>query len=110
MKLIFDQNLPPKLVPNLADFFPDSIHVREVGLGEADDESIWEYAREKRLTIVSKDSDFHQRSFLFGHPPKVVWLRLGNCPTAEIEAVLRERHQEIFAFGKDKEASFLIIE
>jgi len=74
VKLLFDQNLSHKLVSRLADIFPDSSHVREVGLKAAEDLVIWEYAR-NNLMIVSKDSDFHQRSFLYGFPPKVIWVR-----------------------------------
>lgn len=59
--------------------------------------------------IVSKDSDFHQVSFLRGAPPKVVWIRRGNCTTANIEALLRSRRSEIFAFGADTEAAFLAL-
>jgi predicted nuclease of predicted toxin-antitoxin system len=72
MKLLFDENLSHKLVRLLADLFPDSIHVREVGLKAADDPVVWEYAKNSNLMIVPKDSDMHQRSFVFGYPPKVV--------------------------------------
>ena len=78
MKLLFDHNLAPKLVAQLADLYPGSIHVRDVRLAEAGDEEIWRYAREQALVIISKDSDFRQRSFLQGPPPKIVWVRLGN--------------------------------
>ena len=77
MKLLFDQNLSHKLVLRLADLFPKSVHVREVGLKEAGDLIVWEYARNNGL-VVSKDSDFHQRSFLYGYPPKVVTGQLLN--------------------------------
>ena len=107
MKLLFDQNLSHKLVRRLADLFPDSVHVREVGLKTADDTLIWEYARDNNLIIVSKDSDFHQRSFLYGYPPKVVWVRLGNCSTADIERVLRNNVEAIRDFYEDESASFL---
>lgn len=59
--------------------------------------------------IVSKDSDFHQRSLLFGHPPKVIWVRLGNCATGDVEELLRRRSAEIQAFGDDYEAAFLAL-
>ena len=78
MKLLFDENLSHTLVRLLADLFPGSIHVREIGLKAADDSVVWEYAKNNGLMIVSKDSDMHQRSFVFGYPPKVVWVRLGN--------------------------------
>jgi len=72
MKLLFDENLSHKLVWLLADLFPDSIHVRDVDLRAADDPVVWEYAKNNDLMIVAKDSDMHQRSFVFGYPPKVV--------------------------------------
>ncbi len=107
MKLLFDQNLSHKLVRRLADLFPDSVHVREVGLKEAGDPVVWAYAKDHGLMVVSKDSDFHQRSFLYGYPPKVVWLRLGNCSTADVERVLRKNYEVIKDFYEDETAAFL---
>jgi len=79
VRFLFDENLSPELVRLLADLFPESVHVRDVGLKSADDPEVWLYAKENALTIVSKDSDLHQRSFMFGYPPKLIWVRLGNC-------------------------------
>ena len=109
MKLLFDQNLSHKLARRLADLFPNSTHVREVGLKEAEDPVVWEYAKRQGFMIVSKDADFHQRSFLFGFPPKVVWIRLGNCTTVEVEQVIRKNSDSIKAFTEDEEAAFLIL-
>ncbi|HEY2961096.1 MAG TPA: DUF5615 family PIN-like protein [Pyrinomonadaceae bacterium] len=107
MKLLFDQNLSPKLVVRLADLFPDSVHVREVGLEKVDDHVIWDYATRNDLIIVSKDNDMHQRSFLFGAPPKVVWVRLGNCSTSDVENLLRQHVDTLKTFDSDAFASFL---
>lgn len=107
MKLLVDENLSPELVRRLADFFPDSVHVRDVGLEAADDPVVWEYAKNNDLMIVSKDSDMHQRSFVFGYPPKVVWVRLGNCSTSDVVGLLRRRFDAIKAFYEDDYASFL---
>jgi predicted nuclease of predicted toxin-antitoxin system len=107
VKLLFDQNLSHKLARRLADLFPDSVHVREVGLKAAGDPLIWEYAKNNDLMIVSKDSDFHQRSFLYGYPPKIVWVRLGNCSTADVELVLRNNFEAIRDFYEDESAAFL---
>ena len=109
MRLLFDQNLSPRLVGTLSDVYPDSIHVRDVGLQAADDENVWNYARDFGLVLVSKDSDFHQRSFLFGHPPKVVWIRRGNCSTSEIEAILRVHSLELLAFEDAEQDSFVAL-
>ena len=109
MKLLFDQNLSHKLVHQLSDLFPDSSHVREIGLKEADDPSVWDYAKQQGFMIVSKDSDFHQRSFVFGCPPKVVWTRLGNCTTTDVEQIIRRNFEGIRAFYEDEQAAFLIV-
>ena len=109
MKLLFDQNLSSRLVAFLADLYPDSAHVRELGLDETDDEGIWSYAATHEFVIVSKDSDFHQLSFLRGHPPKVIWLRLGNAPTAAVVILLREHFTLVQRFYDDLDVAFLAL-
>ena len=109
MKLLFDENVSPRLVAALSDEFPGSVHVRDIGLARATDATIWDYARAHGLAILSKDSDFHQVSFLRGPPPKVIWIRRGNCSTADIESLLRSNRTEILAFGVDAEAAFLVL-
>ena len=110
MKLLFDQNLSHRLVTALQQEYPGSQHVREVGLKDAADIALWEYAAQHDFVIVTKDADFHQRSFLFGHPPKVVWIRAGNCSTAMIEALLRRRVRDVGVFSADQESAFLILD
>ena len=88
MKLLFEENLPPHLAGVLQEQFPGSAHVHSCRLGSADDEAIWEYAKREGFTIVSKDSDFQERSVLRGAPPKVIWLRIPNSTTTEIAALL----------------------
>lgn len=109
MKLLFDENLSHKLVGALADLFPDSEHVRNVGLKAGDDRLVWEYATTNDLIIVSKDSDFYQRSLLFGQPPKVVWIRRGNCSTSDIEALMRGHFDDIKDFNDDAQEALLIL-
>ena len=58
---------------------------------------------------LSKDSDLHQRSFMFGHPPKLVWVRIGNCSTADVERLLRYNFAVITVFDEDSEAAFLAL-
>ncbi len=109
MRLLFDQNLSPQLTRRLADIYPDSLHVREVGLRDADDSVIWEYAKANEYVIVSKDSDFQQRSLLIGSPPKFIWLRVGNCPVKSIDELLRRYSAAIHTFGLDKSKSHLML-
>ena len=56
MKLLFDQNLSPRLVELLADAFADSLHVRTVGLGRADDDAMWQF-HQHALRIAALESD-----------------------------------------------------
>jgi predicted nuclease of predicted toxin-antitoxin system len=109
MKLLFDQNLSSDLVQRLSDLFPESNHVKSFGMMMSDDGAIWAYARDNGFTIVSKDSDFQQRSLVLGAPPKVVWLRVGNCPTSRIEKLLRDHSVELHTFEVDALQSFLIL-
>jgi predicted nuclease of predicted toxin-antitoxin system len=109
MKLLFDQNVSPRLARLLADIYPDSLHIREVRLRDASDAEIWEYAKLNGFTIVSKDSDFQQRSLLYGHPPKFIWLRVGNCAVQVIEVLLRKHSVAIHTFGLDNKRSHLML-
>lgn len=109
MKLLFDENLSHKLVAVLTSEFPDSAHVRDVGLRGAEDQRIWDYARTRGFTIVSKDTDFRERSYVEGFPPKIIWLDVGNRGTAEIAELLREEHARIERFGAAEDLSILIL-
>jgi len=109
MKLLFDQNLSHRLVRVLSDIYPDCQHVRKVGLKESPDSQVWDFARSNDYTIVSKDADFHQRSLLFGFPPKVFWVKLGNCSTKVVEKILRDHLEDVKDFESDSTATFLIL-
>lgn len=98
MKLLFDENLSPRLATSLSSLYPGSKHVRDCGLRGATDVEVWSYARENQFAIVSKDSDFSQRSALLGGPPKVIWLRIGNCTTLRAEFVLTNVVSHVQAF------------
>jgi predicted nuclease of predicted toxin-antitoxin system len=99
MKLLFDQNLAPKLASGLGDLFPNSSHVQL--LDRAGDDQVWEYARLIGFAIVTKDADSNNLSVVRGSPPKVIWLLLGNCTIAQVEATFRAGFDDIVAFDYD---------
>lgn len=107
MKLLFDHNLSPKLGRLLADLYPQSKHVVELGLERATDYQVWESAKMLGFTIVTKDSDFNDMVVLQGFPPKVIWVRLGNCTTHQVEQTLRNSVQIISAFIDNKDTGIL---
>jgi predicted nuclease of predicted toxin-antitoxin system len=104
MKLLFDQNLSFKLCHQFADLYPDSSQTRLLGLAEADDRTIWQYAGNNGFVLVSLDADFAEMASLLGPSPKVIWLRSGNQPTSEVEARLRSHAEIIAAFEHDETA------
>src|SRR5437868_6996766 len=102
MRLLFDQTLSHKLVKRLADIFPDSVHVRDIGMKSAADPAIADYALAHRFTIVSRDADFLALRFvLSGEHIRMVWVRLGNGSTDQVEAALRARRESIEALAGD---------
>jgi predicted nuclease of predicted toxin-antitoxin system len=104
MKLLFDQNLSFKLCDRLARLFPGSSQVRLVGLAQAADRVIWDYAGRNGFVLVSLDVDFADRATLLGPPPKVIWLRCGNQPTERIEKLLRHHVETIGEFESNEAA------
>lgn len=109
MKLLFDQNLPPRLVKSLADVYPGSEHVFNLSLDRASDRVIREFALEHGFTIVTKDSDFEDLGTLLGFPPKVIWIRRGNCSAKEIDRILRERSSSISSHLDDPQPGALVL-
>lgn len=109
MKLLFDQNLSPRLVTLLSAEFPGAFHVRNLGMAKSPDPVPWAYAAANGFAIVSKDADFQHRALLHGHPPKVIWIRLGNCSTVAVAALLRTHLAEILTFDADPSGAFLAL-
>lgn len=109
MKLLLDENLSPALVRHLADVFT-VLHVRDCGLASASDTDIWNYARQHDWLITSKDSDFHQRSLVLTPPPKVIWIRRGNCSTRDVAQILRDSAELIARFAEHAGEALLILD
>jgi len=93
----------------LADISPDSLHVREISLKAAGDPLVWDYAKDNNFIVVSKDADMHDLSLVFGNPPKVVWVRLGNCSTSDVADLLRREFDIIKVFYEDPATSLLAL-
>ncbi|WP_333063837.1 DUF5615 family PIN-like protein [Microcoleus sp. Pol7_B1] len=89
-------------------FSPDSVHIKTLGLTNTDDAEIWEYANTNDFVIVSKDSDFHQRSLLYGHSPKFIYFRVGNCSTSKIVQMLQDEIDNIISQLGGREAESIL--
>lgn len=107
MRLLFDHNLSPHLVRWLEDVFASSSHTALLRLSQATDAELWAFAAQNGYAIVTKDSDFSDLSIVHGFPPKVIWLRLGNCTSRQVEQALRRNRATILALIEDAESGVL---
>ncbi|HBH83188.1 MAG: hypothetical protein A2X05_15815 [Bacteroidetes bacterium GWE2_41_25] len=103
MKLLFDQNISFRITNKIQDIFPDSEQVRYLGLENSKDSILWNYAKVNGYCIVTFDGDFYDLGLVKGSSPKVIWLRLGNTSTLNIENVLRKNCELIKSFLNDPE-------
>jgi predicted nuclease of predicted toxin-antitoxin system len=109
MKLLFDQNLSPSLAAYFKDSFEVSLHVKDIELDTSDDRIVWEYAKSNHFTIITKDSDFNNIVSLYGFPPKVIWVRRGNCSTNLIKDIIETHIEIIMKFIDNDENGILSI-
>ncbi len=109
MKLLLDENLSHRLVARLECTFPATASVNQVGLQSQPDIAIWAYAAEYGFAIVSKDEDLRQLSLSLGHPPKVVWLDVGNAGTDRVADLLLRSENRIATFFGQAEESLLTL-
>nr|VFJ44122.1 MAG: Predicted nuclease, contains PIN domain, potential toxin-antitoxin system component [Candidatus Kentron sp. DK] len=109
MRLLFDENISFRLVELVASEFPESNHIELARMRGSTDSDIWEYAKAEGYIIVSKDNDFRQRSFLFGFPPKVVWLAIGNSGTKRIANCLLRNAERIKTFAASSVDGLLVL-
>ena len=107
MKLLFDQNLSPGLAVFFAKTFVGSNHLQELHLDRSDDSLVWEFAKKEGYTIVTKDNDFNNLVVFFGFPPKVIWVRRGNCSTNDIKELLVSNIERIKEFILDSSNGIL---
>ena len=109
MKLLLDENLSDRIVPHILDLYPGSAHVKAHQLAQTEDALIWSFAQQHGFTIVSKDSDFYQRSLVYGAPPKFIFLRIGNSPTSRSTQILRFGFPLVSQFDADPDAAILVL-
>jgi predicted nuclease of predicted toxin-antitoxin system len=65
--------------------------------------------RKKSYAIVTFDANFYDFSRVWGYPPRVIWLRIGNRTTKEIEPKLRKYEEAIKHFSQNEELACLEI-
>jgi predicted nuclease of predicted toxin-antitoxin system len=110
VKLLLDENLSHRLVRRISDLFPDSVHISAEGLLQAPDSAVWKFARSNGFAIVTADADFYELATTLGPPPKVIWLRGCDYPTAAAEDLIRNQAIRIAEFLEESERAVLILQ
>ncbi|MEE8056989.1 MAG: DUF5615 family PIN-like protein, partial [Pseudomonadales bacterium] len=104
-----DNNLSHRLASKFSKLVEECQHVRNVGLESSEDMKVWQFAKDNGYVIVTKDEDFSFISHVRGYPPKVVWLKVGNCSTTEIEKIIGNNINEI-SVALDSDVGIIEIE
>lgn len=107
MKLLFDQNISFRVIKKIEDVYPEANQVRQLNLENCSDMEVWQFAKENDFSIVTFDADFYDLANLKGHPPKIIWLRIGNTSTSKIVQILIDKFVSITYFVENKENEWL---
>ena len=110
MNLLLDQNISFRVVQLISSAFENVKQVKQIGLTDALDVQIWDYAFKHGYSIITFDSDFIELSNLKGFPPKIIWLRLGNSSNLKIANKVLSKSAEIAEFLLRTDLAFLEID
>jgi len=104
MKVLIDQNISQRILPMLAPQFDILDHVRQLGLTDAEDYDIFMFARANGYeAVITADDDFVKLINQFSEPPKIIWIRTGNCSTKVLSELLWDKVQTIREFIQSKD-------
>lgn len=110
MSLLFDQNISPRILKYFLSVFPEAKHVRQVGLEDASDALIFEFAKKNKFALVTFDSDFVDLNVVKGIPPKIIWIRTGNLTTKAVAEILNCNVESIMRFLESDQPEHQILE
>jgi predicted nuclease of predicted toxin-antitoxin system len=109
VKLLLDENLSNRLVRKIVDLFPGSTYVSDEGLLRIPDTVLWDFAKQNGFSIVTADADFYELATTLGPPPKVIWMRGCDYPTAVAENLIRSQAIRIARFLEEPESAVLVL-
>ena len=110
MQLLLDENISFRLIKKIEQVYPGVKHVSEYKLINIHDVTIFEFAKNNSLSIVTFDEDFNNLSVIRGYPPKIVWIRTGNTSTSLLAELLISKKETIRKFLAEKQNEFGCLE
>jgi predicted nuclease of predicted toxin-antitoxin system len=106
-KILIDNNLSHRLIGRLQNWLVEFDHVVNHDLDESEDTIIWAFAKKNDYVILTKDTDFHFLLTLYGAPPKVIRLNIGNASNKDIIAAIEKHKTLIEMFVRTDKTSLL---
>jgi predicted nuclease of predicted toxin-antitoxin system len=89
MRLLIDQNIWYRIVPKIAFLFKELVHVKSQGWVDWKDYDIFMSARKLQYdAVITLDEDFNKLLLEHGTPPKIIWIKTGNCSTTKLTDVI----------------------
>lgn len=89
MNIWIDAQMSPAIAAWMSsNFAVKAVAIRDLGLRDATDQSIFETARKEGAIVMTKDSDFVSLLERFGSPPQVIWVTCGNTSNARLKEIL----------------------
>jgi predicted nuclease of predicted toxin-antitoxin system len=108
LRFIIDENISWRLKKLLPHW--EILPVNEIAqAARLSDLSIWQFAKSNRYQILTFDEDFSELQNLYGFPPKIIWLRIGNTSTNHIASLLLKKEYELIDFLNNDELGVLEI-
>jgi len=102
MKVLIDQNISHRIVPEIASLFDELVHLKTNNWINWNDHDIFMSARELNYdAVITLDEDFNKLLLQHGTPPKIIWLKTGNCSTAKLASVIISNKDIIANFLSD---------
>ena len=84
MRFIIDAHLPKSIVKIFTDLGHDAVHTSDLPRGNKTEDKDIVILAAKDGVVVSKDEDFYQSFLLYGKPPKLIHVKVGNMRLQEI--------------------------
>ncbi len=89
--ILIDAQLSPILAAWISSTFGvESRPVRDLNLRDAEDSTIFQYARQAGTVVMTKDEDFVMLLERHGPPPQVLWITCGNTSNKHLKLILNK--------------------
>lgn len=95
MIIWLDAQLSPRLTRWVEETFGvECLHIRDLGLRNAEDPEIFQRARDFAAVVMTKDEDFVHLVERNGSPPQVIWVTSGNMANDRFKLLLQNTLQD----------------